>query len=394
MEKVNTEPVNLTNSNPRKRLHSQSRSRSYSQSSVENKSSSSSDECSSRGPRAKRSRRKDSQTVSRTHFEFLSQQVAFLTNLICTNKDLNKEDKNNNNTPSLEQPESAHTTNQLDILSDLGTTVKEPIYQKTDDRYLSKLMQLQRFNCDDWYAIRFSDSQKKYLTTPGFVELKVNDELKCFESAMLKEDSRSYLIERSFAALTNALLTQKFELQQTLQTLIDWANDVNVSLTPNSLFEKNELLFSKDSTYSSLTDDILQIVCGRRADLIKLRRKSLLNQISEKFHREILHKIPPSSESLFNDEGVHNYLRKIGGVDKLVSRPKTTNQSWSKDKFYNHQKPSTSKQTDDEFFRQEYSSKRGKHVPRSNRGKAKASNGDKTKGKKSRSYNSKNKRRD
>lgn len=206
--------------------------------------------------------------------------------------------------------------------------------------FLQKLSELQRFKCDDWYAVRFSDAQKKYLATPGFVELSVNDELKRFESAMLKDDSRSYLLERSFASLTNAILCQKDELHKTLQSLVDWSNESRESLTPSSLFEKIENLFSKESSYSKVTDDLLQIVSGRRTDFINIRREAMLRQISEGFHRDVLHKIPPSTESLFNDEAVQTYLQEIGGPDKLTTYTKSVPQTYSKDNFYQHQKPS------------------------------------------------------
>lgn len=282
--------------------------------------SSSGDSDSTSGIPEKRSRtRIDSQTVSYEHFEFLSQQVAFLTNLITKNSEvanssLNKEQSTVvSNDLNLRRPEGEIRNNKLNILSDVGTTVKDPIYVKANDKHLEKLTELQHFNRDDWYAIRFSDAQKKYLATPAFVELKVNDELKRFEAAALKEDSRSYLLERSCAALTNALLCQKDELQKTLQALVDWSNDSKETLTPNSLFDNIQALFSKDSAYSKVTDDLLQMVCGRRADFINLRREALLRQITEDYHRDVLHRIPPSSQSLFNDESVQSYFQKIGG---------------------------------------------------------------------------------
>lgn len=256
-------------------------------------------------------------------------------------------------------------------------------------------MELQRFKRDDWNAIRFSDAQKKYLSTPGFVELNVNDELKRFESGMMKEDSRSYLLERSFAGLTNALLCQKEELQKSLQSLVDWSNESRESLTPNSLFEKVESLFSKESAYSTVTDDLLQIVCGRRADLINVRREAMLRQISESFHRDVLHKIPPSAEYIFDDEAVQTYLQKIGGVDKFTLSTKSVPQTYSKENFYKNQKPSTSKQADDRFFRRDTYLKKQKQAA-SHQNKDQTSNHRyKSKGKKSQSQaRHKNKRRE
>lgn len=337
-------------------------------------SDSDSDSTSSGQPRRRRAR--TSQTVSYAQFEFLSQQVEFLINLMSRSTDKEATNVSTlNNTSSiaselnLRRPVNNNESSQLNILSDVSTVVKDPIFPPSNDKFLSKLTELQRFKRNDWNAIRFSDTQKKYLTTPGFVELNVNDELKRFESAMLKDDSRSYLLERSFAGLTNALLCQKDELHKTLQSLVDWAISSGETLTPNTLFDKVESLFSKDSAYSRVTEDLLQIVCGRRADLINIRREGLLRQISESFHRDILHKIPPSTETLFDEEAVQTYLQKIGGVDKLATTSKLVPQSYSKESFYQNQKPSTSKQADDRNFRRDTTTKKQKSHSNQNKRK-------------------------
>ncbi|CAG4938187.1 unnamed protein product [Parnassius apollo] len=153
----------------------------------------------------------------------LSEQVAFLTNIITKSSEVTCQ--NQKIVPSLNinlhRPitEVCDKINQLK-LSDLCTTIKDPIYSRANEIHLKKLVELQRFNCDDWYTVRF-DAQKKYLFTPGFVELAVNDSLKRFESAMLRDDPRSYLLERSFAGSIKALLCQKEELQRALQALVD-----------------------------------------------------------------------------------------------------------------------------------------------------------------------------
>lgn len=316
--------------------------------------------------------RTEEQTVSYAHFELLSQQVAFLTDLILR-KSPPVNTKNNesdcavieyNNELNLRPPSIENTNAGKLKLSELKTTVKDPVYGHANDNYLKKLKYLQRFNSSDWFAIRFSEIQKKYLATPGFIELSVNDSLKRFETAMLREEPRTYLLERSFAGLTNAILSQKDELQKALQSLVDWAVESRQKLNPDSIFNKIESLFSNTSPYNIITDDILQIVCGRRADFISMRRDSLLRQIPEEFHREVLIKIPPSMEMLFDDESLQNYVQKIGGADKLISQPRFGPPTSFKENFYRDQKPSTSKQGRDTFFRQNSSAKRGRRMPR------------------------------
>lgn len=361
-----SEKVPLNNSIDTENLASRKRSRSPSP------SSSSSDTCSSSDERPRRSKiRKVQQTVSYAHLEYLSQQMAFLTNMISNNvasknieasspqdKDQQLVNSAVNLNIDLRRPAGSECLTSQLSLSEPSTTVKDPLYARANETYVKKLIELQRFKRDDWYAVRFADTQKKYLATPGFVELNVNDSLKRFEAAMLRDDSRSYLLERSFAGLTNCLLLQKEELQRTLQDLIDWANDSKQALTPITLFDKVGSLFSKESSYIKVTDDLLQIVCGRRTDLITLRRDSLLRHIPEEYHRDVLYKIPPSEETLFSDESVQNYLQKIGGADKLCSSLEPIPRSQAKENFYQNQKPSTSKQVDNTLFRSRTSTKR------------------------------------
>lgn len=328
--------------------------------------------------------RKRSKSVSDMRFEFLSQQVTFLTNLI-TQKQLEPQACV---APAIQQvsdpvccpigdlglrppPDTVVTDSQQLKLSELSTSLKDPPFPKANEAHLAKLSQLQRFKYNDWYAIRFSEAQKKYLATPGFTELNINDELRRFKESGGSED-RLYLLERTYAALSNAILTQKDELLMTLQNLVDWSNDKTTTLTPKSLFEKIEQLFNKDCNYKKVTDDILQICCGRRADCIHMRRECILKQIPEEYHCGALQKIPPSEENLFDGDLLATYLQKIGGAEKLTPSLQTmhhagpaSSRNRSNDRT---PKPSTSKQTGGNFFRGNSSGFKGK-----NKGHAKSS---------------------
>lgn len=338
-------------------------------------SSDSSDDQPSRNKPVRKSRRTSHVSVE---FEFLSQQVAFLTQLVTQSQQLpatvqtigssqDTVDKSKisdvvtNATDGLvlKPPESNVNKIQLN-LSDSSTTVKDPLFPKSNSDHLDQLSKLQRFNAKDWYAIRFSEAQKKYATTPGFIELAINDELKRFESPT-HEDNRLHLLERTFAALSNAILTQKDELRDNLQKLIDWAAEKDTVLSASSLFDKIEQVFNKQSNYMKATDDILQITCGRRADMINLRRESLLKQIPDVYSCDVLQNIPPSQEFLFNAEAFNTFLQKIGGAEKLMtSKPAPQPVTASHSSNYNFSRPSTSKQPNEKFFRHNNNSKKRK----------------------------------
>lgn len=345
--------------------------------------SSGSSDCSSRGSSSDRSSKvakRSRQTVRDMQFQFLTQQVSFLTSLIT---------QNNNNTPQVinassvvceEVPKNINDSHDFILrppahsvveekqklyLSDLTTNIKDPVFSKSKESHLLKLSQIQRFKSSDWNSIRFYEPQKKYVTTPGFIELNINDELRRF-SASSSEDSRLHYLERTFAALTNAIISQKEELNIALQKIVDWAGDKNTTLTPKNLFDKIESSFNKDSTYTKVTDDILQIVCGRRADCIQSRRELLLKQIPDEFHSGALQKIPPTYEFLFDENLLNIYLQKIGGAEKLAvnsqilersSRPLGTDPKPSCSYNYGSK---LAKEHTERFFRSTYTGKKGK----------------------------------
>lgn len=361
-------------------------------------------------------RSKRSKHVSHVQFEFLSQQVAFLTSLI-TQKHCESQPQASAPlvTGAVNEPTSFTTElglrpppstsdgadNQQLQLSELSTTLKDPPYPQSNEKHLEKITQLQRFKSSDWYAIRFSEAQKKYVATPGFVELNVNDELRRFNASGSNED-RLYLIERTFAALSNAILTQKDELRTNLQSLVDWSNDKSTTLSSKTLFDKIEEVFGKESNFTKVTDDILQISCGRRADCISMRRDGILKKISEEYHCGALQKIPPSAENLFDGDMLAAYLQKIGGAEKLTAcfqpsqqtRPATTASGQRRTYYDSKPKPSTSKQTNENFFRGNSSTSKDKFKGQARSSGNKSSNAKNkqhysTKGKKS-NYHSSN----
>ncbi|XP_041974961.1 uncharacterized protein LOC121737550 [Aricia agestis] len=352
------------------RKRKSSRSRESTDSSSTSSSSERGVDLDPRGNVRFRSVSKRSRHVSNEQFEHLSQQVSYLTNLImCSNSDTRVRDSDINVTGDSSKNNPASVSNNLlelqppqrpvqDLkLSDLSTTVKDPLFPKSSDEHFKRIFDLQRFKSSDWNCIRFSDAQKKYASVPGFIEMNVNDELRRFAPSVTDErSSRFYLTERSFAAISNAILKQKDELRNNLQSLINWARDNEQYLTATSLFEKIEQLFSKDSGYTKVSDDILQIVCGRRADLINVRREAVLRQIPEEYHSSALQKIPPDGEFLFDKDILSSYLQKVGGADKLTptAGPSTQNRYTGLSAPAHHSATISNHKQSDMFFRSSY----------------------------------------
>lgn len=193
----------------------------------------------------------------------------------------------------------------------LETTVKNKI-QKSSEEHIGMLNKLQHFDSPDWSQVRFSEAQKGYNTVPGFVELDSNDLVKHLDR------NRSLTVsERSLAAISHGLVMQNEALQKGVGLLVNWLmeHDEGSPVTGQQLCEKINDIF--DSDYNKINSDLLQMVCGRRADIIQQRRDSILHYVRDKYLREGLRKIPPTSEHLFKEPTFSDFITKHGGVSKV-----------------------------------------------------------------------------
>ncbi|KAJ2937564.1 hypothetical protein O0L34_g12961 [Tuta absoluta] len=190
-----------------------------------------------------------------------------------------------------------------------GTTVKEPSIPVTPEPYLNTLKSIQRFEESSWCDIRYADVQKAYCHAPGFIELEANDEVNQYEF------SKSMLYaERSFAAATFALLKQKEVLENGLSNFLTWTQE-SEGITPFDIKSKIEEIFV-NGDFHKVSVDVLQLVCGHRADLIQQRREVILKQIKDPLVKSTLRKIPPSCSNLFTPALFTAALEKAGGVRK------------------------------------------------------------------------------
>ncbi|KAJ2942498.1 hypothetical protein O0L34_g16107 [Tuta absoluta] len=194
---------------------------------------------------------------------------------------------------------------------ELETTVKNK-FLKSSENHVEVLNKLQHFNTPDWSQVRYSDAQKCYSSVPGFVELESNDLVKHLDR------SRSMAVsERSLAAISHGLIMQHEALQKGISSLVNWLtqHDENSPVSGQQLCDKVNELF--DSEYNKISVDLLQMVCGRRADIVQQRRDLILNHVRDKYLKESLRKIPPTSEHLFNEPNFSDFITKHGGISKV-----------------------------------------------------------------------------
>lgn len=261
--------------------------------------------------------------------ERLMQQVSALTDALIGNrveidvvseKEDSAEDFQQEGSEFIKLPASLAAQKNVLEFGSPSTVVKESPIPKADAKRVGTISALQHFDSEEWSRVRYAETQKTYTATPAFVELEVNEELKRLD----KNGSFAPALDRSLGALSNAILCQTESVRENMQALVNWAAEPGTRLTPSTLFDKIQGMFAKESTYSRTTDDVLQIVCGRRTECLQNRRKALLEGVRDPFTREGLARIPPSSSHLFNKEVLAAYIMANGGREKVFGGAPST----------------------------------------------------------------------
>lgn len=268
--------------------------------------SSSSDERRKRAKRRKRNKRKKSDKYDR-----LEREMNMIKKYIFS-RDQGSQGDNIDLDVSGEmyEQQSEHEESHQKIKVVVATKVKEPSVPRTSPEMLESLKTFQRFNREDWSEVRYADVQKLYTSSPGFVNLEANDEVRRFDGS-----KHICNAEKAYASITFALFKQRDALQAEMEKLMNWAHQ-NGTVDYKDLFEKVSAIFS-ESEYCKTTADAFQIVCGHRAELVQQRRETILSSVKDQHHKLALRKIPPSCNHLFDADKFSSVLDKAGGMNKV-----------------------------------------------------------------------------
>lgn len=204
---------------------------------------------------------------------------------------------------------SEPTQVQLPFNFDIETKLKEPAVPKAPDNLLKALQDIQYFNKSEWSEVRYSEVQKSYCHTPGFIDLEANEEIRAYDQLR-----HLAYADKAYAALTFCALKQRQALSSTLTELLSWAH-AEQDLNFNSLQDKITEVFSKGDFHKA-SSDMLQLICGHRAEVLQMRRDGITNHVRDPLIKATLRKIPPSDRHLFESEAFTASLEKMGGVKK------------------------------------------------------------------------------
>lgn len=191
----------------------------------------------------------------------------------------------------------------------IGTKLKEPSVPKAPESFIKWLVDVQHLDSDAWNDIRYSETQKSYTFSSGFKDLDMNEEVKGFETPR-----HLALADKAFAALTMCVLKQQESLQMTLRDLLTWSKE-SKGFSFEDLNNKIYELFSSGD-FHKISLDLLQLICGHRAEVIEMRRNSVVKHVKDPLVKSMLQKIPPTSTHLFKAEQFTFAMEKTGGVKK------------------------------------------------------------------------------
>lgn len=331
-------------------------------------SSSSSDSGSELQEPARKKRKINTQVSVDSRIDVLQNQVSFLTNFLMHQQYVSNPNAYENNiTVPNDAANNEFLTNpslQCPQTLDLGLCETDfderNVLKPANEKLLLQLIKLQQFNTDTWQHIRYKKALIDMLASPGFCKLKINNELCSLNTG------KDFLAstEEIMAATTHALLQQRELLQLGLQTIINWAHSNPHELKSDTLFEKISETFGNTSPSFKLSEKTLQIVCGRRAECVEIRRKRLISAITNKNIQTAINNIPPSEEFLFDKIKLASLIHSLGGPHFWLE-PQVNKNREHRNK-YKEPIPSTSKfksQTQNKSnFRNTYNKNQGKQT--------------------------------
>ncbi len=101
----------------------------------------------------------------------------------------------------------------------------------------------------------------------------------------------------------------------------DWAFTDPQSLNPDSLFQLLSLQFGANSEFCKMSENLLQVICGKRAECIENRRDLLLSELKNPNVKSALRRIPPCPRYLFNKEQLQPLVTCLGGSQVWLNTP-------------------------------------------------------------------------
>lgn len=213
--------------------------------------------------------------------------------------------------PSLE-PDKNFETNAFSFDFLPATKEQEPAIPEPVPEIKRQGIECQRFGKQSWDKIRYNEVQKKLQASPVFSQLQINSGLPINKGAYTDILAK---IDSSFGTICHSLLKQRAIFQKSMRDFM--------SKHPQTAEDLKAMFGGTQAEFRVLSDDLLQYVCGKRAEIIELRRRN--HMVKDQTIIPLLQKIPPSDTHLFEEEKLETVRRDHGFRKPFLKRTYPSN---------------------------------------------------------------------
>ncbi|VEN60731.1 unnamed protein product [Callosobruchus maculatus] len=177
------------------------------------------------------------------------------------------------------------------------TLEQEPLIPPAREAIAAQGIECQRFGQPTFNRIRYAEVQKKLHAAPVFSALQVNQQIKHLVPSPASDTLAKS--DMSLGLICHGLLLQRESLSKSLREI--------GAKFPEAVADIQRLIIDSNSEFRSVSDDLLQYTCGRRAEVIELRRKAFKPRSD--YMASLLHAIPPSPSHLFEEQALAELFR-------------------------------------------------------------------------------------
>ncbi|XP_026686802.1 uncharacterized protein LOC113471670 [Diaphorina citri] len=176
-----------------------------------------------------------------------------------------------------------------------STREREPSVPDPDPELASQGISCQKLGSPAWNRVRYSESQKALQAGGVFKPLSVPGEIPLPNSSTFENLSRQ---DSFLGTLSHGLLLQRNALSGAMNTLAEKFPEVREELGS---------IFSDDGELKQVSDNLLQYVCGKRAECFEARRR--LVEPKDPQLARLVRAIPPSPSCLFEEAQFTDFVK-------------------------------------------------------------------------------------
>ena len=212
-----------------------------------------------------------------------------------------------------------------------STTVQAPAIPAPDPESVKYAKSCQLLGTPEWDQIRYAEAQKRLHASGVFQPLPVPTSL----LAAVKPPSGSYAdllwrMDQTLGTITHALIKQRQAFADGVESILQ-ENPSLLHLMKATFAEEGK------SPFHTVSSDLLQFVCGKRAEVFASRRK--LYEPEDPLRARFMRAIPPTEVHLFDEAPMADFVR--AHLAAAAPRPpppsfrrlqSTTKSSWPRDR--------------------------------------------------------------